>query len=852
MWHTLQTYEALHQLRTTEQGLTKTEAGKRLLEGKNEITHEKKQKAITIFLNQFKSSLVIILIIATLISYSIHEKTSAYTITAIILLNSIIGFFQEYKAEKAIENLKKQLAPKATVKRDGKIQEIPAEELVPGDIILVESGTNIAADARILTAMHLQTQEASLTGESTPVEKNTKPTTKNTTIAEQQCMIFAGTSITQGRAEAVVVNTGMDTQLGNIAKLLQETKHEKTPLEKQVTKTARTLTIIVIVIAIIILLNGILTGKQVFESMLFSVALAVAAIPEGLPAVVTMTLAIAIQRMAKKNALIRKIPSVETLGACSVICTDKTGTLTHNQMTVKKIYVNNTDIDVSGSGYDEQGGFTKKSKELETVLKIGALANNAKLYSENNQTKIVGDPTEGALLISAKKAGIDYEELRRKYPRKDEIEFTSERKMMSALHIIEATTMWYSKGAPEVIIKECDKMLINNRTINLTPERKKEILAKAEEYGKEALRVLAFAYGKTEEKMTFVGIQAMIDPPRSECREAIRKCLSAGIKVIMITGDQISTAIATAKKLGLKGKAISGKDINPHLENVEEITVFARTEPRQKLDIVHALKHKGHIVAMTGDGINDAPALKKADIGIAVGTGTDVAKDASHMILTDDNFASIVSAIEEGRRVFDNIRKFATYLLSSNLGEILTIFLSIILKMQMPITALQILWINLVTDGAPALALGAEKPEPKIMEQKPRKPEEGIITKKNITTTLLIAALMAAGTLTIFSLSDPEFEINYARTMAFNTLVMFQLFNTLNQRSEKNSIFLLHKNPWIWIAITTSIFLQAAAIYSPLNKIFLTTPLTAIDWLWSIGFASTVLALGELIKYLKR
>lgn len=861
--------EVLRELKTTENGLSQEEAKARLQKyGENKLIEEEKTGPIKIFLTQFKSSIIWILIIAMIISGAAKEWTDFWVIFAIIILNAILGFLQEYKAEKAIDALKQIMSPKAKVIRDGKEQMIDAKEIVPGDLILLETGDKITADARIIQTTHFEVQEAALTGESIPVKKENIALKENTAVADRKNMTFAGTIATKGHAKAIVTATGMKTEIGKIAGMIQETKSPPTPLQKKLKHLGGFLAVSVVLIAVLIFLYGVfITGNDILEMLLAAIAIAVAAIPEGLPAVVTISLAMGVQRMASKNALIRKLPSAETLGACTVICSDKTGTLTHNEMTVRKIYANRETINVYGSGYSPEGKFSKNPKEFELLLQIGALNNNAKLSQKNEGWDVIGDPTEAALLASAKKAGIDYEKLQDKYPRMDEIEFSSERKLMTTIHKTKNHGIAMIKGAPEILIKKCNRILVNNHIERLTRKEKEEILEKNENLTKEALRVLGFAYkdlsgvdakGEIEENLIFVGLQGMIDPPRKEAKEAIKKCNDAGIKVVMITGDHIGTATSIARELGITGKAITGQElekIENLKEHVEEIGIYARVNPEHKVKIVDAFKETDHVTAMTGDGVNDAPALKKADIGIAMGiTGTDVAKEASSMILADDNFASIVNAVEEGRRIFDNIKKFVEYLLSSNMGEVLTVFLAIILKLPLPITALQILWINLVTDGAPALALSIEPAEPEIMKRKPRKTEEKIVNKYRGLMILSIGLIMMAGTLFIFD-SHLGQGLAYAQTLAFSTLMMFQMFNVLNQRSEDLSLFQIgiFKNKWMLAAILSSVLFQIAVVYVPfLQELFGTTAIKALDWIKVIGISSTVFIFAEIIKLIKR
>ncbi|HDM43668.1 MAG TPA: HAD family hydrolase, partial [Candidatus Woesearchaeota archaeon] len=693
--------EVLKELGSSKRGLSEAEAKQRLKRyGLNEIKEEERISPLKIFISQFRSFMVGILIIAILISLAIGHILDASVIAAILIINAVLGFVQEYKAEKAIEALKKLVTIEARVVRNGTEKLIDAKYLVPGDIIILEEGMKVPADARLLEEHELETQEAALTGESVPVKKTVMTYHETLPIADQHNMVFSGTVITRGRGKAIVTATGMQTEIGKIARMIQTKEAKLTPLQIKLKKLGEFLGIGALTICGIVFLMGILAGINKFTMFMTAISLAVAAIPEGLPAVVTISLALGVQRMVKKNALIRKLPSVETLGSVTVICTDKTGTLTHNEMTVRKIWMNGKEYSVSGRGYKPIGKFylsgkVIKPKEIELILKIGALCNNARLQDE----KIIGDPTEGALIVSAAKAGLIKEELELKYPRIAEIEFSSERKRMSTVHKIGKKKILYCKGAPEVLLELCNRIYINGRVERLTRQLKRKILAVNERFAKQALRVLGFAYNdRLEEKdMVFVGLQGMIDPPRKEAKIAVQRCKEAGIKVIMLTGDYKLTAEAIAKELGIRGKAVDGKELDriEDLANVvEEIAIYARIDPRHKVKILEALKMKGHIVAMTGDGVNDAPALKKADIGIAMGvTGTDVAKEASDMILLDDNFASIVKAVEEGRIIYENIRKFVMYLLSSNLGEICTLFFSLLFGMPLPVVALQILWI---------------------------------------------------------------------------------------------------------------------------------------------------------------
>jgi len=852
--------EVCSELNTSDRGLSDAEAESRLQKyGKNQISDEAKIHPLKILFEQFSSPIVWILLAAMAISFFLKEMTDFYVIAAIVVLNAALGFFQEYKAETAIAALKKMISLKATVIRSGEEKQIDASLLVPGDLLVIETGDKIPADSRLINVVNLQAQEASLTGESVPVKKEAVAYKKHMAVADRANMVFSSTIITNGRAKAIVTGTGMDTEIGKIAKMIQETKPEPTPLQKKLAHLGKVLGILVVIIAVIVFGVGVLTGKPAYEMFFAAIALAVAAIPEGLPAVVTIGLAIGVQKMVKRNALMRKLPSVETLGACTVICSDKTGTLTHNQMTVTRIYANDEVIKVTGSGYAPEGKFSKPAKNFQMLLMAGVLNNNAHIKKEEDEWKVIGDPTEAALIVSAKKAGINTDQMTYEYKRISEIEFTSERKCMTTVHQ-NKKKIAFTKGAPEVIVNLCNRKLVNGKLERFTREDKKRILAQNEAFAKDALRVLGFAYKDgtkdPEKDMIFIGLQAMIDPPRKEVKEAIEKCRTAGIKVAMITGDHLTTAKAIADELGITGKAMTGVELD-HVHNlaniVEDVSIYARVNPAHKLKIVEALKKNGHVVAMTGDGVNDAPALKKADLGIAMGiSGTDVAKEASAMILADDNFASIVSAVEEGRTIFDNITKFVEYLLSSNMGEVLTIFTSILLGLPLPLIAIQILWINLVTDGAPALALSLEPEEPGVMQRKPRKVQARIVDTWRGLMIFFIGTIMMVGTLGIFKWYSPETNLIYAQSVAFTTLMMFQMFNVVNMRSEKISLFRLRQNWWLWAGIALSVGLQILVIHAPfMNAIFKTVPLEPIDWLWSIGIASTVLVFGEIVKLFK-
>jgi len=854
------------EFKVTEKGLTNSEADHRLHKyGLNELKAEGGISPLKIFLQQFTSPLVWLLIVALGISIFLKEEVDAIVIGAIIVLNAVLGFVQEYRAEKSIEALKKMASPKAKVIRGGKEIKIDSTQVVPGDLIVLETGDKVPADSRLVEVHELQTQEGPLTGESQPVSKIVEVLKEGTALADRTNMLYSSTIISEGRGSAIVTATAMNTQVGKIATMIQEAHETLTPLQKKLRDLGKYLTIAVVLVAIVVFLAGVLTGKDATVMFLTAIALAVAAIPEGLPAVITISLALGVQRMVKKNALVRKLPSVETLGSVNVICTDKTGTLTHNQMTVTRIWANNSVYNVTGSGYEAKGTFVLDKKManpelLHQMLKVGALCNDAELSGKNSKREVFGDPTEAALIVSAEKAGFTKKELNKKEPRVDEIPFNSKRKMMTTIHKNKNGKISYTKGAPDIMIHFCDKILINGKVQRLTRDKKKEILKENEKFAKQALRVLGLAYNDkfqkknhAEKGMVFVGLQAMIDPPREEIKDSIAVCQKAGIKVIMITGDQITTAQAIATEVGIKGKAITGKQLDKikNLEReIKNIGICARVNPEHKMRIVAALKKKGYIVAMTGDGVNDAPALKKADIGISMGiTGTDVAKEASDMILTDDNFTSIVSAVEEGRGIFDNIRKFVNYLLSSNLGEITVILAASLAGLPLPLTAIQILWINLITDGLPATALGLDPHSEGIMNRPPKAARESILSKQLRWDIIVIGVLIGLATLVLFWLYQGS-GIAKAQTVAFTAIVVFELARLHMIRSRYNLNFFT--NRWLQAAIVVSLLLHLATIYTPLSNVFKTAPLNLVDWGLIIIAMIVILLINKVIRIIEK
>jgi Ca2+-transporting ATPase len=865
---------------TFQTGLAEEEARQRLEEyGINELKQRDKISPFQILIRQFTSCIVFILLAALIISLLIGEKLDAIVISTIVVLNGVFGFVQEFKAEKAIEALRKLTALKAKVIRDGKEAEIDSRELVPGDIVLLETGSKVPADARLIDIAAFQVDEASLTGESVPSNKITGPLDNNILVNDQENMVFMGTIVTKGHAKAIVTGTGMNTEIGKIADMVQEAKEKLSPLQVKLKKFGKWLGFVTIGICVVVfgvgvlreyLTTDLLETSFAVEMFLASVALAVAAIPEGLPAIVTISLAFGVRRMANRNALIRKLPAVETLGCTNIICSDKTGTLTKNEMTVKEILSNNTLIEVTGDGYTPEGKFVRAGNEevnisnLELLFRSSTLCNDSKL-NHNERWEIFGDPTEGALLVSAGKAGFKKSEIEDLFPRIDEIPFDSERKCMTTIHRVNEENIAYIKGAPDVILNNCKYISINDQVKDITGEDKKKILDVNHEMASKALRVLGFACKSLTEKytpepeevetnLTFIGLQAMIDPPREEVRESITRCRSAGISTVVITGDHKLTAIAITKDLGLfkeGDKALSGEELDKLNDDeldeiIENIVICARVSPEHKVRILNALKKKGHIVAMTGDGVNDAPALKNSDIGVAMGiTGTDVAKEASDMVLTDDNFASIVNAVEEGRGIYNIIKQFVQYTLSSNLGEILVVFLAILIGWPLPLIAIQILWVNLLTDGLPGLALGLDPFDKDIMKNPPRNRDENIISKDVIQNILIVSSVMGTGTLLMFY--GYGVESVKAKSIAFTTLVMFQLFNVLTYRA-KNFKIDIKTSKYLIGSVVISILMQFAVLYTPLNVAFKTVPLGLVDLIKVFLVAGTLYLILESRK----
>ncbi|MCE5340216.1 MAG: cation-translocating P-type ATPase [Planctomycetaceae bacterium] len=865
-----------------DKGLTSEQVEqKRQQFGPNQLTEHKGPSALEIFTDQFKDFIIWVLVGAAIVSGLLKEWVDAIAIIAIVVLNSILGFIQEYRAEKSLAALKKLSSPTSKTIRGGKPMNIPSSELVPGDIIELEAGDNVPADCRIAwITSNFSVAEASLTGESSPVQKTSFCLPEEEIpLAERANMVYAGTSVVSGRAKAIVVLTGMKTELGKIAGMIQDIKKETTPLQKKLEEFGKWIVYLCfILVAAVFLLEWLRSGKLTIDIFLTAVSLAVAAIPEGLPAVVTIALAIGVQRMVARHAIIRKLPAVEALGCATVICSDKTGTLTKNEMTVQAIYADDKIFKITGIGYAPDGEFLADDKKINpadfpgllNVLNIGVLCNGAKLINGKGTYKIFGDPTEGSLLTAAAKAGIDRTAAEKEFEFVDEIPFDSNRKKMSVIRKAGGKMIAYIKGAPDIVLNDC---------VGLTQDDKAKILKANDNLTDLAMRVLAVAYkdidnidksqfssDTIEKDLTFAGLIAMIDPPRIEAKQAVAECHSAGIKTVMITGDHKNTAVAIAKELKIFGPdsmALTGDELDKLTDEqlqsqIERIPVYARVAPEHKLRIVRAWRSRNEIAVMTGDGVNDAPAVKEADIGVAMGiTGTDVTKEVSDMIVTDDNFASIVNAVEEGRGIYDNIRKFIHYLLSCNAGEILVMFTASLVGMPVPLLPIHILWINLVTDGLPALALGIDPIDKDIMTRPPRPTDESVITKPLAFTMLMQGAFIAACSLLAFCfIYYVEKEgVDSARSAAFIVLACSQLFHSFNCRNNKVSLFKIgiFTNKNLIAAAGFSFLLQMMVIYTPFfQKVFKTVPLGVFDWVMVVVISSFPLWAMEIVKFLRK
>ncbi|MGG3888986.1 calcium-translocating P-type ATPase, SERCA-type [Metabacillus fastidiosus] len=886
-WHEMRLEDVMKSTNSDkDSGLSSKEAEKRIQKhGYNELQEAEKPSAFLVFLAQFKDFMVLVLLAATLVSGLLGEYIDAIAIIAIVIINGVLGFFQERKAEKSLDALKELSAPQVIALRDGQWMKIPSKQLVPGDIVKFSSGDRIGADLRIISAKSLEIEESALTGESVPAEKETKPIAgDNVGLGDLTNMAFMGTLVTRGSGVGIVIGTGMKTAMGQIADLLQNAETMETPLQRRLEQLGKILIVVALLLTVLVVVVGVLNGHELYEMFLAGVSLAVAAIPEGLPAIVTVALSLGVQRMIKQKSIVRKLPAVETLGCASVICSDKTGTLTQNKMTVTHIWSGEKTWKVSGTGYDPHGEFfdeerkvdARNNKTLQQILTFGLLCNSANLVEKDGNFHLDGDPTEGALLTAAMKAGFRKEALLKSFKIIEEFPFDSTRKMMSVVVQDKAGKRFVVvKGAPDVLLTVSTEVLWKERKEGFSQQYKDKAKKAIETLAEQALRTIAVAFKplkdnesirssfEAERDLIFVGLQGMIDPPRPEVALAVKECKDAGIKTVMITGDHVITAEAIAKQLKILpsngGRVIDGPTLQElSVEELEEIVddvyVFARVSPEHKLKIVKALQKRGHIVAMTGDGVNDAPAIKAADIGISMGiTGTDVAKEASSLVLVDDNFATIKSAIKEGRNIYENIRKFIRYLLASNVGEILVMLFAMLLGLPLPLVPIQILWVNLVTDGLPAMALGLDQPEGDLMKRKPRHPKEGVFARglgwKVVSRGFLIGIATLAAFMIVYY-RDPN-NLIYAQTIAFATLVLAQLIHVFDCRSEK-SIF--ERNPfenmYLIFAVISSFLLMLVVIYfEPVQPIFHTVAIEPRDWLLVVGFSAipTFLLAGSLL-----
>lgn len=886
-WYKKSKEESLSSLKSNFQtGLSDQQVKEKLEEyGTNELKEEGKESFFKKLLAQFNDFLVIILIVAAVVSAAVGEVQDAIVIIAIVIVNAFLGLYQEGKAEKALESLKKMSSPNAKVRRNDQVVEIPSAQLVPGDIVLLDAGDIIPADLRIIESSNLKIEEASLTGESLPVEKDSNSQfDMDTPLGDRINMAYMSTAVTYGRGQGLVVGTGHSTEIGKIATMIQSYEDELTPLQKQLNQLGKVLGIATIFICIAVFAIGIMQGREMLEMFMVAISLAVAAIPEGLPAIVTIVLALGMNKMVKRHAIVKKLLAVETLGSTTVICSDKTGTLTQNEMTVTKVFTDNKILDVSGGGYEPTGDFLLDGEkvgksdigDLETLLSIAVLANDSELDKKEDTYKIIGDPTEGALVTLAGKADINKKEINKKFPRVAEIPFDSGRKMMTTFHenYIPDKIVSFTKGAPDIIINRCSRISMNGKVVEFDKAMKEKVMEVNTSFSRDALRVLSFAYNEydglpdnispenNEIDMTFVGLVGMIDPARVEAKDAIAKCKQAGIKTVMITGDYKETAFAIAKQLNMAesiDQAITGDDLESYSDEelkevVKDVNVYARVSPEHKVRIVTALRANGEIAAMTGDGVNDAPALKRSDIGVAMGiTGTDVAKNTADLILTDDNFSSIVAAVEEGRIIYSNIKKFVFFLLSCNIGEIILVFVSILMKLPVPLIPIQLLWLNLVTDSFPALALGVEEGDPDIMDIDPRDPKKPILDKRMMMGIAMQSIAVGGASLLAYrwGLMHYPDSIEKARTITFATLITAELLRAYSSRSQRYTLFKIgffSNKTMVW-ATLASFSLMLGVLYIPfLHGIFHTFSLGLTDWRIVLQFAFIPLILGELAK----
>jgi Ca2+-transporting ATPase len=874
-WYQMKVQEALEKLTTTDKGLTEQEAAERLEKyGPNKLAEEERISRLKILLHQFTSPLIYILLIAAVVTLLLGEYIDTGVIIAVVLLNAVVGYFQEFKAEESVRALKRLLVAKARVIRGGHEKEIPGANLVPGDIVLLSSGARVPADLRLIHTNELRVDEAMLTGESLPAEKRTEPLAEeNLVAADQTNMAFMGTAVVNGRAKGVVFATAAATMLGTIAGEVRDIGVVRAPIQDKIDRFAKLIGLIVMGASAVLFVVGLLLGESVKYMFMVAVAAAVATIPEGLPIVVTVAMAAGVARMAKNNAIIRKLPAVETLGSTTVICSDKTGTLTRNEMTVTRLFDGKYTCDVTGIGYQPTGQIVadvedalNENGSLNRLLRIGLLCNESDLFEEEGRFKIDGDPTEGALIVSALKSGLLEEEERENYPQLDIVPFESERGFMATLHEHRGRKLIFAKGAPERIVEMCGD-----------GTEQEEILSKARSFAEKGLRVLAFAWKEAaddqdelsqhdvESGMLFAGLQGMIDPPRTEVIEAIAGCKRAGMRVVMITGDHAVTAEAIGRQLGivageegvLAGRELEIMSDDALFDRVQQVSVYARVAPEHKLRITRQLIRHGETVAMTGDGVNDAPALKAAHIGIAMGiTGTDVAKEASDMVLADDNFASIFSAVKEGRIVFDNLRKVTFFLIPTGVASIISIIGTMIAGVPIPYIPAQLLWVNLVTNGLQDVSLAFEPGEKGIIDRPPRDPKEGIMSRLLVERTVLVGLVISIGIIWNYVTALQEgASLEKARTIAVTTMVFFQFFQAWNSRSEHQSIFRINplSNPFLFYSMIAAFFAQLAFIYAPpLQWVFRTEPLDGSEWLRILAVSSSIILVVEIDKWLRR
>jgi len=877
-WYQQSVEDTYNKLNTSRSGLTDEDAGARLSEyGLNQLPSGRRVSSLQIFINQFKDVLIIVLLVAASVSMGLsllEEKrvgTESLLIYGIVLAIAIVGFLNEYRAEKTVESLKNLLSFKVKVRRSGRVLEIDTTDVVPGDVVLLEDGQKISADIRLISTQELRVNEASLTGESTVSSKSVDTIDKTVALGDQSNMVFSGTFVASGTAEGVVVATGVDTELGKIATLVEGVESEPTPMQRKLDALGKKLGFIVLILCVVVFIAVLLFDKNLtgstFSRLVFAftaaVALAVAAIPEGLAFVVRISLALGARRMAKKNALVRKLSAVEALGSTDVICSDKTGTLTKGEMTVRNLWIGGNIYGLTGEGYSSNGELQSNegkkvecSDDVEMLLTLGLLCNNSHLKDE----AVIGDPTEGCLLVGAAKIGLDYYVVQDNLPRIKEFPFNSDRKMMSTIHQDEKKLLIAVKGAPDIVLAHATKILVNGKILPLTEERRMAVVEQNSKFAKNALRVLAFAMKESdnlpdkdkdaENDLIFVGLQAMIDPPRKEVADVIKRVTKeAGMRVVMITGDHIDTASAIAEELGIAGGALSGIELDQlsqeeFEEKVKQVSIYARVNPEHKIRIIQALKKHGHQVAMTGDGVNDAPAIKAADIGIAMGvTGTDVTKEAADLILLDDQFLTIISAIEEGRGIYDNVRKFVNFLLSANIAEVITILAGIIFMRKLLLSPSQILFINIVTDGLPAIALGSDPAARNIMKHLPKKYQQSIINIRTWIEIIVFGILMTVALLVLYNNADAKTSI----AVVFTGMVVFELVRLIDIRTDYDIKWF--SNPLLTVSIILSLLLQLAVLHiSSLAKLFEVNPITALQWAMIAGMSVTLVVIMKLLN----